>query len=111
MLNELTSFLTYRVRHYDDCLISFYCTDKRKANALIAAGRLDDDAVLIDLSVFFGLLDHTQSRTRLDGASDFKSLKLNEYFGKARLYHAVKSYKRGISNGIQYRIADHLRSS
>ena len=48
MFNKLLTLFAYRVRHDDDSLIASDCADEREADTLVAAGRLNDNGVLVD---------------------------------------------------------------
>ena len=66
MLDQLPTLFTDAVGHDDDRLIAAHGADERKANALIAARRFDDDGIGLEASAGLGIENHVVGRPRLD---------------------------------------------
>ena len=102
--------MAYRVRHNDYRLISLNRTDKREAYSLIAACRLDDYGIFIELALFLGALDHVERRTCLNGASDIQTFVFNKDVCRAFGYYVIQLDKRCISDCLKDVVIDHQYS-
>lgn len=98
------------IRHDQDRFIAFYCADERKADALVAAGRFDDDGIFTKEPTLFGTCDHLHCCAGLDRPTNIESLVFDDdpcHIGRG---HMVKSDERRIADRVEYRAVDHSTS-
>ena len=101
VLHQLAAFLGDRVRHDDLDRVALDRAAQRKADALVAAGRLDDNRVRLKEAAALGVLEHVERGARLDRAADVQSLKLYKHVGRTRRDHAVQAYHRRMADRFQ----------
>ena len=99
--------MAYGVRHNDYRPVALDRTDKCEADSLVAACGLNDDAVLVQLSVFLGMLDHVECRACLDRTADIKSFVLNENVSCALRYYVVELYERCVADSLKDVVINH----
>ena len=107
MFDELAAFFADGIRHDDDCLIAADSTDECEADALIAAGRLNDNRIRFDPAFLFSFQDHVVSGSGFDGTADIESFKFHKNLRIARLVHAVEPDHRGMSHCFQNILINH----
>lgn len=108
MLDQLPTLFTDAVGHDDDRLIAAHGADERKANALIAARRFDDDGIGLEASAGLGIENHVVGRPRLDRTADVQGLELHQHFRHVRRHHLTQPHQRGVSDRFQNIVANHL---
>ena len=108
VLHELPPLFAHAVGHHDHRLVALHRADEGETNALISAGRLDDDGIRLQQSLALGRLDHVQRRARLDGTTHIERLELDQDFRTVRIHHPIQANQRRVPDGLKYRIADHL---
>ena len=79
MADKLAAFLADGIGHDDDRTVALDRSDQRKTNALVAAGRLDNDGIRADFAVPLRVFNHLICRARLDRAADIESLKFYQH--------------------------------
>ena len=107
VLHDLTALLADRVGHNDDCFVAAYRAHQRKADALIAAGRLYDDAVPVQQAGALGCKDHVVCRARLDRAADVDGLEFNENLRSIRTRHVIQTDERRAADSFKNIFANH----
>ena len=107
MAHQLAALLADRIRHDDDGLIAANSTDECEADALVAAGRLDDDGIRADQAFFLCFSDHIVRCTRFNRATDVQSFKFDEDICAVRRRHMVQPDDRRMSHGFEYVVINH----
>jgi hypothetical protein len=101
-LEELAALGAHRLRHGQDELEALGGGDEGQRDAGVAAGRLDQDAVLGDLAGLDGLIDHREADAVLDareGVEEFQleqDLRLGAVGGRG----AVQAHEGGVADGL-----------
>ena len=111
MTDQLSAFLAHGVGHDDDRPVAFDRADQRQADALVAAGGLHDDGVRLDQAFLFRLLDHVQGGARFNGTADVQRFHFNQDLRAAGFRHAIQANHRGIADGVQDGVENHMCSS
>ena len=106
--HQLAPLLADRIGHDDDRPVPLHRAHEGQADALVAAGGLDDDGIFVDQTFPLGGLDHIQRRPGLDGAAHVQRLHLHQYLGASRPRHAVEPHHRGITDGFKYVLANQV---
>ena len=101
VLHQLAALLGNRVRHDDLDRVALDRAAQRKADALVAAGRLDDDRVRMEQAAALGVLEHVERGARLDRAADIQTFKFDKHIGRARRDHAVQTHHRRMADRFQ----------
>ena len=89
MLNELSALVAYGIGHDNNGFGAAYRADERKADALIAAGRFDNDGVGLDFTASFAIQNHIVGGPRFDGTADVQSLVFYKYLRIVLSCHPV----------------------
>ena len=100
VLHELLALLAHRVRHDQDGVIPADCPHQRQADALVAAGGLNDDGVGADEAVLLRLVDHVQSGAGLDGTTHVQPLVLHQHLGGVLAHHTGQAYHGGVPHAL-----------
>ena len=100
VLHELLALLTHRVRHDQDGVIPADCPHQCQADALVAAGGLDDDGVGADEAVLLRLVDHVQSGAGLDGTTHVQALVLHQHLGRVLAHHTGQAHHGGVPHAL-----------
>ena len=108
-LAELAALLGDGIGHDDAYLVALDRADERKADALVAARGLYDDAVGMQQAALLGAGDHRGSHARLDGASHLESFEFDEDLGHTGLHELVQAHERRMSGGIDDVLIDHCQ--
>ena len=106
--DQLTPFLADTVRHDNTDLVAPDSADERQTDALVAAGGLDNDGILGDLTALFGFADHIVSGARFDAAADVDSFIFNKDFSRTGRNDLVQPDDRCMSDCFQYIVIDHI---
>ena len=77
-LEQPAAFELMRLGHGDDQLVAAGGAGERQADAGVAAGRLDDGGVLVDLAVALGGVDHGHADAVLDRPERVEVLQLGD---------------------------------
>ena len=86
--------------HHDDQGIALAGADHRKADAGVAAGRLDDCLAGLQQPVALGGLDHAQRQSVLDRAERIERLELGVDFDAFRR-EALEPHDRRVADGVE----------
>ena len=106
--HQLAALLADGIGHDDDGPVALHRAHEGQTDALVAAGGLHDDAVLVNQPCPFGGLDHVQGRAGLDGASHVQGLHLYQDLSAARPGHAVQPHHGGVADGFEYVLTDQV---
>ena len=104
---NLAALLADRIRHNDYRAVAAHGTNQRKSDTLIAAGRLDDNAVLVQETGALSCENHIVCRAGLYRPADVDSLKFDKNFGRILVRHAAQSHKRRAADGFENIFANH----
>jgi len=107
MLDKLPAFNADRIRHDNDGSVAAHSADERKADALIAARRFDDDGVFCDEPVSLGAADHIVRCARLDRAADVQPFEFDENLRAVRIGHPVQTDQRRVPDRIENIVVNH----
>ena len=77
-LEHITALNAHCLGHGQDDAVAFGCRDSRKADAGVAAGRLDDGRARLERATFLGLCDHCIGDAVLDRTCRIKILKFGQ---------------------------------
>ena len=100
--HELSAFDGHGLRHDDDDAIAACRRDRRKADARVAGGRLDDGRTRLQNAACLGVVDHGLGDAVLDGTGGIKILQ----FCKNLCLQAVRGLE--MRQLQQRRMADEL---
>ena len=107
--DELPALLADGVRHNDDGAVSLDGADQRQADALVAAGRLHDDAVRGKQAFLFRLLNHVQRGAGFDGTADIERFHFDQDFRAVLFRHPVQPNHGRIAHRFKDCIINHNR--
>ena len=107
MADKLAAFLADGIGHDDDRTVALDRSDQRKTNALVAAGRLDNDGIRADFAVPLRVFNHLICRARLDRAADIESLKFYQHLSPLRIRQMLQANHGGMPYRFEYRMINH----
>ena len=110
VLDQLSALLADGVGHDNDGTVALYSAHKSKTDALISAGRLNDDGIFFDLAFLFGVFYHIVSGSGLDRASDVQTLKFYQNIGISLFVHILESDKGSMSESFKDIVIYHYDS-
>ena len=96
--DQLAAFLTDRIRHDDDGLVSAHSADQRQTDALISACRLDDDGILGQEPLFLRIRDHIERGAGFDGSADVETLELDKDLCAVRIAQTIQTHNRRVAH-------------
>ena len=103
MPHQFSALLADGIRHDDDRPVSPDRPDQRQADALIAAGGLHNNGILLDQAFLFRLKNHVVRRSGLNRASYIQSLEFYQHLSALRVFiHPVQTHHRRMPDSIQY---------
>ena len=93
-------FERHRLRHGENDLVALGGGDKCQRDARVAAGRLDDDGVLLQDAALFGVFNHRHADAVLDAAERVEELALEEDRGRQAGGDLVEPDQRGATDSF-----------
>ena len=94
---QFAALNAHGVRHGEDQPVTFDCRNEGKADAGIAAGRLDDQCSRRNFSGFFRRFDHADGDAVLDAAGRVEVFHFDQHF-RITPVEFVDPYQRGFSD-------------
>ena len=99
-LEQPAAFQAHGLGHGDDELVAAGGAGEGQADAGVAAGRLDDGRVLVDLAVALGGVDHGHADAVLDRPERIEALQLGDDGGLGVADHAAQPDQRRVADGL-----------
>ncbi len=94
-----TTLETHGVRHDEDEFVASHRSYKRKADARVAACRLDQHGLAwMNQSRTFGFDDHADANAVFDAGQWILALEFGHDFGNAALGHFIQANQRSVAN-------------
>ena len=90
--------LAHGFGHDQDALVALGGADQGQGDAGVAAGRLDDDRVLVDQAGLLGGVDHGKADAVLDAGAGIEKLQLGHDRAVGAFGEAVEADKRGVAD-------------
>ena len=98
--HQLAALFGHAVGHDDVSFVALHGCHQSKANALVSAGGLNDDAVGGQVATSLGVLDHLQGHSGLYGASHIQALEFHQDLCRIGLGHFGKADEGRVADGL-----------
>ena len=107
VLNKFAPFYADRVRHHYYCAVSAHRSYEGKADALIAACRLNDHRAGPYNACLFGRFYHLICCSCLDGSADIEPFEFDQDFCICRRIDVIEAYHRSVAQRLKNIVIDH----
>ena len=107
MANQQPAFPADGIRHNNNGAVAANRADKRKADALVSAGRLHDDGIRMNQPALFCVEYHIEGGAGFDRASHIQPFVFHQNLRPVGISHSLQPNHRRVADRLKHIIVNH----